>query len=118
MDAGPPAPESVRVMFRHEMSRFLRAVLDAVATLDHGIPVDAAGRPDAETIAAIAAVLGESVEDVAAALEGLKANHCLVESGLELDGIESVGWWTVHPQCLQEPLAERAGGGLPTGPTC
>ena len=86
-------------MFRHEMSPFLKAVLDTVATLGHGVPVDDRGQPDPETVALIARRVHARDAEIRAALEGLRATHCLVEERLELDDIESVGWWTVHPQC-------------------
>jgi len=86
-------------MFRHELSEFLTAVLDAVAVRPHGVSVDARGTPCHDDVAELARALGAAPDDVAQALIGLRAAHCLIEHELELEGVEPLLCWVVHPQC-------------------
>jgi hypothetical protein len=85
-------------MFRHELSPFLKRVLDAVGRLPDGVMVDAHYEPAPHQVTRLAAELGERDEDVRDALLGLRASFCLTEEPLEVPGIEPVYLWRVHPQ--------------------
>ena len=87
-------------MFRHELSDFLKRVLDAVADLPRGIGVGPGDIPDAEELDFLAFDLDADHEDIITALAGLRAAHCLVENTLEFEGALPMVWWTVHPQMV------------------
>ena len=92
-------PAMVTAMFRHELSTFLLQVLDAVAARTEGVSVGPDGEADARDIHSVAREVGSDAEDVRWALIGLHAGHCLMETCVELPGIEPLLRWTVHPQC-------------------
>jgi hypothetical protein len=85
-------------MFRHELSTFLREVLDEVARHEPGVFVDPCGEPDVEVVARLSASLRESPDPVRRALIGLRASECLMEHRVEFAGAEPLVWWAVHPQ--------------------
>ncbi len=80
-------------------SIFLKRVLDAVRLRGCGISVDPGGEPDPIDVAMIAEMLNEGFDDVTQALKGLRAGDCLMEEVAEFEGIETLMWWRVHPQC-------------------
>lgn len=86
-------------MFRHELSPFLKRVLDAVDRLPDGVMVDAHFEPDPRHVTTIAVALDEEYEDVREALLGLRAGHCLTQQPFDIPGIEPLYLWRVHPQC-------------------
>ena len=91
-------------MFRHELSHFLQAVLDAVAYAG-GLTLDRYGDPEASFVLPLARRLNAEPEQIQQALAGLRACHCLIEDALEIPGTEPIVRWQVHPQCLPSPSA-------------
>lgn len=86
-------------MFRHELSDFLRDVLDAVADLPRGVSIHPGDIPDIEDLEVLAYHLEADPEKITQALEGLRAAHCLVEASITFPGTDPLVWWVVHPQC-------------------
>ena len=82
-----------------QYSAFLQRVLDAVRLRGCGISIDPGGEPDPIDVATIAEMLGEDFDDIVTALKGLRAGDCLMEEIADFEGIETLTWWTVHPQC-------------------
>jgi len=89
-------------MFRHELSTFLQAVLDAVGRRG-SLQIDRYDDPDPTFVISMANDLAAEPDEVRLALSGLRACHCLIEDALEIPGAEPVVHWRVHPQCLPEP---------------
>ena len=86
-------------MFRHELSTFLREVLDEVARHEPGVSVYPRGEPDGSGVDRLSESLRESPDHVRHALIGLRASECLMEHCVEFAGAEPLVWWAVHPQC-------------------
>ena len=89
-------------MFRHELSTFLRRVLDAIDQLPDGVMVDASFEPDSRHLREIARKVGAEERDVREAIMGLEARACLTQKTIGFPGIETVHFWRVHPQLQNE----------------
>ena len=94
-------PEETR-MFRHELSDFLRRVLDAVDQLPDGVMVDGWFEPDPRHLAQLAEQIGADEQDIREAVMGLEARDCLTQETIGFPGIETVHFWKVHPQLRLE----------------
>ena len=94
-------------MFRHELSDFLRDVLDVVAELPRGVRVDPGDYPSAEDLEDLASSLEGEPAEIGQALVGLRAAHCLIEQTVEFEGAVPLVWWTVHPQCAPSRSGAR-----------
>ena len=79
---------------------FLQRVLDAMRLRGSGISVDPGGDPDPIEVATIAEMLNEDFDDILLALKGLRASDCLMEEVADFEGIETLTWWRIHPQCI------------------
>ena len=85
-------------MFRHELSDFLRRVLDAIDHLPDGVMVDGWFEPDPRHLRSIARAIGAEEQDIREAVLGLEARACLVQETIGFPGIETIHLWKVHPQ--------------------
>jgi len=89
-------------MFRHELSDFLRRVLDAIDQLPDGVMVDGWFEPDPRHLKQLARLVGANEQEVREALMGLDARACLTQETVGFPGIETVHFWKVHPQLRPE----------------
>lgn len=94
-------------MFRHELSDFLRRVLDAIDHLPDGVMVDGLFEPDSRHLRQIAQNIGAEEQDVREAVMGLEARACLVQETIGFPGIETIHFWKVHPQLQSDGRAPK-----------
>ena len=94
-------------MFRHELSDFLRRVLDAVDQLPDGVMLDGWFEPDPRHLQQLARLVGANEQEVREAIMGLEARACFTQETIGFPGIETVHLWKVHPQMRLEDPSPR-----------